>query len=85
MTQAALSATNRVPQHLVDPFAHMLLAALNEIAILVALADDPGKAGTTGRAAVEELLTRILDSTAVATEPENLLSLETQMLLPARS
>jgi AcrR family transcriptional regulator len=68
MTRAALSATNRVPQHLVDSFAHMLLAALNEIAILVALADDPSEAGTTSRAAVEELLTRILDSNAMNTE-----------------
>jgi len=43
----------------VDPLAHMLLAALNEAAMLVALADDPASARTEVGAAVERLLTRL--------------------------
>jgi len=43
----------------VDPLAHMLLAALNEAAMLVALADDPASARAEVGAAVERLLTRL--------------------------
>jgi AcrR family transcriptional regulator len=45
---------------LIDPFAHMLLGALNEIALVVARADDPAAAARTGEAAVDELLQRLL-------------------------
>jgi AcrR family transcriptional regulator len=45
---------------LIDPFAHMLLGALNEIALFVARADDPAAATRAGEAAVDELLQRLL-------------------------
>jgi AcrR family transcriptional regulator len=45
---------------LLEPFAHMLLGALNEIALVVARADDPAAAARTGEAAVDELLQRLL-------------------------
>jgi hypothetical protein len=49
----------RLPAEFVDPFARMLLAALDEIALTVARADDPAAAMAVGRAAVAELLRRI--------------------------
>lgn len=63
MTKAALSlvaAEGHLPAALVDPFAHMLLAALNEIAIVIARSPDGDAALRDGTAAVEELLRRIL-------------------------
>jgi len=54
---------NLVPPALVDVYAHVLLATMNEIALLVARADDAAIAGTTAEAAVDELLTRLLTPT----------------------
>jgi hypothetical protein len=45
---------------LVVPFAHMILAALDEIALVVARAPDPAAAVAEGRGAVQELLSRLL-------------------------
>jgi len=56
----AVSDSGRLPAGLVDPFAHMILAALDETALVVARAADPGTAVAEGRAAVEELLSRLL-------------------------
>jgi len=50
----------RLRADLVDLFAHMVLAAMNEIAQLVARADDAEPAIRQGEAAVDELLTRLL-------------------------
>jgi hypothetical protein len=50
----------RLPPDLVDLFAHMVLAAMNEIAQLVARADDTEAAIREGGAAVDELLKRLL-------------------------
>jgi AcrR family transcriptional regulator len=49
-----------VPQRMADQFAHMILAALDEIALVIVQSDDPEAAMADGRAAVEELLRRIL-------------------------
>jgi AcrR family transcriptional regulator len=49
----------RLPEEFVDPFAHMLLSALDEVALMIARADDPEAAMIVGRAAVAELLRRI--------------------------
>lgn len=49
-----------VPAGLVDPFAHILLAAGNEMALVIALADDVAAAQASAEAAVEEFLTRLL-------------------------
>ncbi|MQA85311.1 MAG: TetR family transcriptional regulator [Streptosporangiales bacterium] len=56
----AAAKAGRLRTELVDPFAHMLLAALNEIAFVIARAEDPDSAGREGQAAVEELLERLL-------------------------
>jgi len=56
-----------VPARLVEPFAHILLATGNEMAMVIALADDVPAAQATAEAAVEEFLTRLLRPT----EPEN--------------
>ncbi|WP_433178978.1 TetR family transcriptional regulator [Actinoallomurus sp. CA-150999] len=57
----------RVPAQLVEPFAHILLAAGNEMALVIALADDVAAAQTTAEAAVEEFLTRLLQPTRTDT------------------
>lgn len=50
----------RVPAGLVEPFAHILLAAGNEMALVIALADDVAAAQASAEAAVDEFLTRLL-------------------------
>jgi AcrR family transcriptional regulator len=49
-----------LPAALVDAFAHMLLASLSEVALMIAQADDAIAALENGRRAVRELLARIL-------------------------
>jgi AcrR family transcriptional regulator len=56
----AVSDSGRLPSALVDPFSHMILAALDEFALVVARAPDPKAAVAEGRQAVEELLLRLL-------------------------
>jgi AcrR family transcriptional regulator len=56
----AVSDSGRVPSGLVEPFSHMILAALDEFALVVARAPDPKAAVAEGRVAVEELLDRLL-------------------------
>jgi AcrR family transcriptional regulator len=60
MMLQGVSDSGRLPAALVDPFAHMILAALDEIALVVARADDPAVAVAEGRTAVEALLSRLL-------------------------
>jgi AcrR family transcriptional regulator len=57
-----IAATGRMRQDMVDIFAHMLLASLFEVAFLIARAADPQEAARTGRAAMNELLSRLLDA-----------------------
>ena len=45
---------------LVDMFSHVVLAAINEIALMIALADDPSRAQRDGAAAIDEVLDRLL-------------------------
>jgi hypothetical protein len=54
------SDDGRVPAELVDSFAHILLAAGNELALVIALADDVAAAQATAEAAVDEFLSRLL-------------------------
>jgi AcrR family transcriptional regulator len=56
----AVSDSGRLPQQLVEPFSYMILAALDEAAMVVARAPDSGAAVAEGRQAVEELLNRLL-------------------------
>ena len=56
----AVADDGRIDAALVDPFAHMLLAAVNELALIVARADDTATAQRQAEVAVDELLTRLL-------------------------
>jgi AcrR family transcriptional regulator len=56
----AISDSGRLPSELVGPFAHMILAALDEFALVTARAADSKAAVAEGRVAVEELLSRLL-------------------------
>jgi AcrR family transcriptional regulator len=59
----AAAARGQVRQDLVDVFAHMLLAALIEVALMVSRADDPAEALKSGRTALGELMDRLLTTT----------------------
>ena len=54
------AATGRIETRLVDPFAHIVLAALNELALMIARADNRAEALATGESAVAEFLDRLL-------------------------
>jgi AcrR family transcriptional regulator len=56
----AAAEEGRLPTTQVDAFSHMLLAAVNELALLVALADDVPTVQASAEAAVDELLRRLL-------------------------
>ncbi len=56
----AVSDTGRLPQEFVDPFAPMILAALDEAAMIIARASDSRTAVAEWRQAVEEFLARLL-------------------------
>lgn len=50
-----------LPADRVDLFAHMLMAAMNEVALLVAQAEGDERAIAEGEAALEDFLGRVLD------------------------
>jgi AcrR family transcriptional regulator len=50
----------RLDAGLVDPFAHMLLASINELALVVARAEDTGGAQDQASVAIDALLSRLL-------------------------
>jgi AcrR family transcriptional regulator len=50
----------RIDRRHVDAFAHIVLAAANEVALMIARADDPAAALTAGESAVADLLDRLL-------------------------
>jgi AcrR family transcriptional regulator len=57
---AYAAETGRIdPQH-VDVFAHIVLAAANEVALMIARADDPAAALRAGESAFAEFLDRLL-------------------------
>jgi AcrR family transcriptional regulator len=60
LAMQAVADEGRIDAALVDPFAHMLLAAVNELALMVARADDTATAQRQAEVAVDELLTRLL-------------------------
>jgi AcrR family transcriptional regulator len=59
LLQAVCAEGNLAPE-LVNSFAHMILAALDEIAVVIARAEDHEAAMAEGRVAVSELLRRLL-------------------------
>ena len=56
----AISDSGRLPAELVAPFSHMILAALDEIVLVIARAPDSKAAVAEGRMAVQALLDRLL-------------------------
>jgi AcrR family transcriptional regulator len=58
-----VAADGRLPVARVDFFAHVLLAGLNEIAMLVARAEDPAAAAAEAEEATGDLLDRLLGGT----------------------
>jgi AcrR family transcriptional regulator len=56
----AVSDEDQLAPSLVNSFAHILLASLDEIALMIAQAEDWEAAMTEGRTAVEELLRRLI-------------------------
>ncbi len=56
----AISDSGRLPAELVGPFSHMILAALDEIVLVIARAPDSKAAVAEGRMAVQALLDRLL-------------------------
>jgi AcrR family transcriptional regulator len=63
MIKAVVSAAaeqGRLSPQLVDPLSHMLLATVNELALLIALSDDVPTAQASAQAAVDEFLGRLL-------------------------
>ena len=61
---AGAAEAGRIETRLVDPFAHIVLAALNELALMIARADNRAEALATGESAVEELLDGLLGVTS---------------------
>jgi len=59
VVQAAAPQAHLRPE-LADTLAHVLLASVNEVALLVARSDDPQAAMKAGEEAVDELLRRLL-------------------------
>jgi AcrR family transcriptional regulator len=60
MLKAVLQQSPNVPTEMVESFAHILLATGNEMALVIALADDIPAAQKAAEAAVDEFLTRLL-------------------------
>ena len=56
----AMADSGRFTPRLVNAFAHLILAALDEMALVIARAEDPEAAMANGRVAVEQLLRRLL-------------------------
>lgn len=56
----AIAEQARLPTDRADLFAHMLLASMNEIALLIARADGDEHVIQQGEAAADELLSRLL-------------------------
>jgi AcrR family transcriptional regulator len=53
------AAAGRVPAGLVDMYAHILLATLTEVAMLIARSDDAAATIEAGRGAVEQIISRL--------------------------
>jgi AcrR family transcriptional regulator len=66
---AAMATAGQLPASLVDMFAHVVLAAMNEIALVIAMADDTQAAMRDGAAAVDQFLERLLQPRAKPAPP----------------
>ena len=61
---AYAAETGRIEHRHVDTFAHIVLAAANEVALMIARAEDPAAALTVGESAFAEFLDRLLGTPA---------------------
>jgi hypothetical protein len=59
---AAIAAQGGLAPDLVEVFAHVVLAAIDEIALFVARSDSPDAAMLAGTGAIDEVLSRLLAS-----------------------
>jgi AcrR family transcriptional regulator len=57
---ARIAAQGRIPDDEVELLSHMILASVNEAALMIARADDPKRASAAGQATVDTLLTRLV-------------------------
>jgi AcrR family transcriptional regulator len=57
---AYAARAGRIEHRHVDTFAHIMLAAANEVALMIARADDPAAALTAGESAFAEFMDRLL-------------------------
>jgi AcrR family transcriptional regulator len=57
---AVIARDGGLAPDLVEIFSHVLLATMNEIALFLARADEPGAAESSAAGAVEEVLSRLL-------------------------
>lgn len=55
-----VAEAGRLPAHEVDLLAHMVLAAVNEAALMIAQADDPQAALVLGQSTIDTLLDRLV-------------------------
>ena len=62
---AYAAGTGRIEHRHVDTFAHIVLAAANEVAMMIARADDPAAALAAGESAFAEFLDRLLGDARV--------------------
>ena len=63
---AYAAETGRIEHRHVDTFAHIVLAAANEVALVIARAEDPAAALTVGESTFAEFLDRLLGPPAAA-------------------
>ena len=55
-----LADAGRVEPAMVDMLSHVILASINEIALMIALADDHEQATAEGSAMIDDLFVRLL-------------------------
>ena len=63
---AYAAETGRIERRHVDTFAHIVLAAANEVTLVIARAEDPAAALAVGESTFAEFLDRLLDPPAAA-------------------
>ena len=62
LSMQAEADAGRLRADLVDPFSHILLATMNELALFIVRADDPAAARRDAESTVDEYLARLLGS-----------------------
>jgi AcrR family transcriptional regulator len=63
---AAMAEHGDLDASLIDVFAHVILAAINEIALLIARSDQPDQEARQGADAIDEVLTRLLGTSGAS-------------------